>query len=85
MIYTFTFSKYDLFDILLPALETAQDPLRWQAKSFIQANIDEQDAAAKEEAEKAAAAAAAIEAQQPEVVEAPVVDEEEQPAPNVAS
>lgn len=85
MRYTFTFNDHDLYTILIPALETADEPLRWQAMSFIQANIDAQDAAAKEEAEKAEAAAAAIEAQQPEVVEAPVVDEEEQPAPNVAS
>lgn len=77
MIYTITIADHDLENFLIPALDGAIQPFGSQAKSFIMAQIEYQDAQAEE-------LAAAQEAA-PDVTEAPVVDAAPQQAPNVSA
>lgn len=77
MIYTITIAEQELNNLVLAALDTAMQPLGYQAKSFIMAQVEYQDA----QAEKLAAEQIAG----PDVIEAPVVDAAPQQAPDVAS
>lgn len=77
MIYTITLNDHDLNDLVIPALDSAMQPLGYQAKTLIMAQVEYQDSqqAAVEE----------LQATAPEVTEAPVVDDQSQQAPTVAS
>ena len=77
MVYTITIAELELNNLLIPALDSAIQPVGYQAKSFIMAQIEEQNAQAEELAE--------LQAASPDVIEAPVVDAAPQQAPDVAS
>ena len=77
MVYTITIAELELNNLLIPALDSAIQPVGYQAKSFIMAQIEEQNAQAEELAE--------LQAASPDVIEAPVVDAVPQQAPDVAS
>jgi len=77
VIYTITIAEAELSNLVFAALDTAQQPLGYQAKSFIMAQVEYQDAQAAE--------LAATQGDAPDVTEAPVVDSAPQQAPNVTA
>lgn len=77
MIYTITLNEHDLNNLVYAALDTASQPIGYQAKSLIEAQVLYQDSQREEIAELNATA--------PDVTDAPVVEAEAQQAPNVAS
>jgi hypothetical protein len=77
VIYTITIAELELNNLLIPALDSAQQPVGYQAKSFIMAQVEYQDKQAEELAELQAAG--------PDVTEAPVVDAAPQQAPDVST
>ena len=77
MIYTITLHDHDLNNLVIPALDSAMQPIGYQAKSLIMAQVEYQDSQQE--------AAAELQTTAPEVTEAPVVDDQSQQAPNVAS
>lgn len=77
MIYTITLADHDLNNLVIPALDSAQQPLGYQAKTLIMAQVEYQDAQSQD--------AAAAQAAAPDVIEAPVVDDAPQQAPNVTA
>lgn len=77
MIYTITLSEHDLNNLVIAALDTAMQPLGYQAKSLIMAQVEYQDAQAEQRA--------AAQEVGPDVTEAPVVDAAPQQAPNVTA
>jgi len=70
VVYTIIIAEQELNNLLIPALDSAVQPVGYQAKSFIMAQVEYQDAQA---------------AAGPDVIEAPVVDAVPQQAPDVAS
>ena len=77
MVYTITIAEPELNNLVIAALDTAMQPLGYQAKSFIMAQVEYQDAQAAEPD--------ATQGDTPDVTEAPVVDAAAQQAPNVTA
>jgi hypothetical protein len=77
VIYTITIAEQELNNLVIPALDGAIQPFGSQAKSFIMAQVEYQNAQAEELAATQDAGA--------DVTEAPVVDSAPQQAPNVAA
>lgn len=75
--YTIILSDHDINNLVYPALDNSAQPLGYQAKTLIEAQVVAQDAAA--------AAATEAQATVESGEEAPVVDGESQAAPDVAA
>lgn len=77
MVYTITLTDHDLNNLVIAALDAAPQPIGYQAKSLIMAQVEYQDTKAEELAKTQEAG--------PEVTDAPVVDAAPQQAPDVTA